>query len=165
MRNRKQARNGRDGSAWGGSPARMAATAVVVLTAAVAACSSSPAELETQTSLEVSETAGVVLMTQDVVHDVTMDALYEGVVAADDAGCLRLGGDGATVVWPRGYTAQGSLGEVWIRDDEARVVGQVGGSFSLPGGEVAVLTHEMGFTLEDREAATSACPGTYWIVG
>ena len=166
MRSRERRRGGTTRSKGRSRATRMAVTGAVALaTAVAAACSSSPVELETETSLEVSETAGVVLMTQNVVHDVTMDALYEGVVAADDAGCLRLAGDGATVVWPRGYTARSSLGEVQIRDAEDRLVGQVGGSFSLAGGEVDSLTDQMGFTQEDRDLATSTCPGKYWIVG
>lgn len=136
------------------------------LAAVVGACSSSAVAPLGGDSLRAHDRAGVLLLTQNVVQDATMEALFEGPVVADDAGCLRLGGpDGPTAVWPQGYTAQSALADVWIRDASGTTVGQVGGSFSLGGGEVPELSDAMGFTQADRDLAEDHCPGLYWIVG
>lgn len=143
-------------------------TGIVVAAAllATSACSSSsPTELTTETTLDVQETAGVVFMTQNVVQDAIMDALFQGEVVVDEAGCLRAGdASGATVVWPAGYQVENLLGEIWIRDADGDVVGQVGASFSLGGGEVPYLLESLGFSQEDRDLAETRCPGKYWIV-
>lgn len=116
--------------------------------------------------LRAHDQAGVTLLTQNVVQDVVMEALFQGRVVADDAGCLRLDSpDHHTVVWPQGYTAQGVFGNVWIRDSDGAVVGRVGESFSLGGGEVTELSDAMGFSQADRDLAEDLCPGRYWIVG
>lgn len=115
--------------------------------------------------LDVVRVAGVVFMTQDVVHDVTMDALFEGDVVADEAGCLRLqSADAATVVWPQGLTAVPAEGRIEVRDAKGQSIGRIGGGFSLAGGEVSTLSDAMGFTAADRSVAAAECPGNYWIV-
>lgn len=146
---------------------RVVAVALTAVVAVVAvACHPSPVAPLGDDGLQAHDRAGVVLLTQNVIQDATMDALYEGPVVADDAGCLRLGGsDGPTAVWPQGYTAQSALGDAWIRDASGTTVGQVGGSFSLGGGEVPELSDAMGFTQADRDLAEDHCPGLYWIVG
>lgn len=145
-------------------PATLAWMAVAV--AMTAAGCSDEALAPDQRGIEARDVAGVTLLTQNVVQDVTMDALYEGVVVEDGSGCLRLGdASGSTVVWPDGYGAYSTLGDVFIVDPEGVEVGQVGGSFSLPGGEVTELSDAMGFTQADRDLAADRCPGRYWIVG
>jgi len=104
-------------------------------------------------------------MTQNVVPFEAMEALYEGSVVLDEAGCLRLGdAEGSTVIWPWGFTAQVAAEEVTIRDREGAVAGLIGEAFSLGGGVVPELLDSLGFTQEDRDLAAAACAGDYWIV-
>lgn len=121
--------------------------------------------VETAVHLQVRHEQGVLLLTQNVVQEVTMDALYEGTVTADADGCLRLDGPSpVTVVWPMGYSLEREGGELRITDASGAPVGVLGGDFSLAGGEVAELLDAMGFTAEDRALAEARCPGDYWVV-
>jgi hypothetical protein len=144
------------------SPVAAAALSVAV---AMTACSSSLIGPLDEISLRIQSIGGVEFMTQNVVSFEAMDALYEGPVILDEAGCLRLGdAEGSTVIWPWGFTAQVAAEEVKIRDREGAVAGLIGESFSLGGGVVQELLDSLGFTQEDRELAAGACPGDYWIV-
>ena len=110
---------------------------------------------------------GVVLLTQNVVPEVVMDALFEGRVAPDASGCLRLDVEsdyGVTAVWPRGYELRTLDGALHVVDGDGEAVGPIGGFFALGGGEAPELTEAMGFTAADRELAHATCPGRYWIV-
>jgi len=132
---------------------------------AVAACSSSVIGPPDNATFQIQSTAGVLFMTQNVVQDFVMDALFQGPVIVDDDGCLRLEDpERPTVVWPWGFTAQITDAEISIRDQEGTEVGQVGESFALGGGIVPELLDSLGFSQEDRDLATNACPGSYWIV-
>lgn len=141
------------------------ATVLVVL--ACASCDGSPtSETQPRPRLHLQDAAHVVFMTQNVVPAATMDALFQGRVVADRAGCLRLDSpDPPTVVWPHGYRVRVGPDGVRILDRDGHTVGSVGKRFSLGGGEVPALADGMGFTEADRELAESRCPGRYWIVG
>lgn len=132
----------------------------------LAACSeTSPTEF-TSPNLHVSSASGARLITQNVVPAVSMDALFQGRLVLDDRGCIRLGSeDGATVVWPHGFTAERTVEGVSVRDADGALFGRVGEELSFAGGEVATLHEGMGFTEDDRNLATQHCPGRYWIVG
>lgn len=106
------------------------------------------------------------VLTQNVVPQVTMDALFEGDVTLDGAGCIRLAsGDAPTVIWPVGYGVRSEGSDRVVHDDQGARVGVIGGSFSLDGGEVPQLSDALGFSDDDRALAASQCPGGFWIVG
>lgn len=92
-----------------------------------------------------------------------MDALFQGRVVRDAAGCLRLEGpDASTVVWPFGsrLTAAGE-----VRLEDGRVAGRIGGAFRLGGGHVGELHAGIALSEATRALAHERCPGDYWIVG
>ncbi|MGH7466060.1 MAG: hypothetical protein ACREK1_12840, partial [Longimicrobiales bacterium] len=111
--------------------------------------------------LQFQERTGVIFVAQNVVPGAVMEALFEGRVVADSAGCLRLDSpDPATVVWPKGFTISESGGALRVRNDVGREIGQIGGSFRLGGGEVQSL--QEGVSAADRQRAQTNCPGRYW---
>lgn len=138
---------------------------VVGVVTALASCSDPTGAHWTSPSLEVVQAHGFLFLTQDLVPQDAMSALFEGTVVLDDAGCIRLGGaDDATVIWPHGFTAELTIEGVEIHDRSDQPVGRLGDHFSLGGGEVETLHAGMGFTEEDRDLASRHCPGRYWIV-
>ena len=144
-------------------PKRSTPVGALLFTFALAGCGDGTIVASPDPMLEVLTKDGVVLFTQNRVPDVTMDALFEGPVVQDAAGCLRLASaDGATVVWPLGYTADVGGSSIEIRAADGALVGTVGEAFTSGGGEVEALTEAMGFTDADRHAA-EVCPGRYWI--
>lgn len=103
----------------------------------------------------------VIFLVQRVEPTVVMEALFEGRVVPDSAGCLRLAGpDPATVVWPYGARLDG----LTVRDAAGRTIGRIGGPFRLGGGEVPALHTGIPLSAAEREAARR-CPGRFWIVG
>ena len=135
-----------------------------LLTSVLLGCGDGPIASSSEPVLQVLASDGLVVFTQNRVPDATMDALFEGTVVRDPAGCLRLASSaGATVVWPHGYTAEAGSSSVQIFDADGALVGTIGESFSIGGGEVVSLTQAMGFTDAVRRAS-EACPGRYWIV-
>jgi hypothetical protein len=119
---------------------------------------------DTGPSLLVEERDGLVFMRQNVEPPVTMEALFQGRVIVDAEGCPRLDTPGGpAVVWPRDYDVAVEGGEFMILDGEGAAVGTLGGTFSLGGGEVTLLSDAMGFTADDRARAEERCPGRYWI--
>jgi hypothetical protein len=143
---------------------------MVAAAVAVAGCTSStgvePPEIFASDGIEARVGAGVTFLVMKVTPEAHMDALFEGRVVADDAGCLRLDGpDPATVVWPQGTAyEEANGGSVRIVREDGEVVGSVGGAFALGGGEVPSLHDGLGFTQADRDLAEAHCPGRYWIV-
>lgn len=107
-----------------------------------------------------------VFLAQSEAPDAVMEALFEGRVARDDDGCLRLDTpDAHTVVWPFGFSLTADDGELVVRDAGGDAVGAIGSRFRLGGGEVAALHDGIALAPEDRDRAESLCPGRYWIVG
>lgn len=147
-------------------PKRATLVGALSFTSIFAGCADGPTSaFPPDPVFQVLVSDGLVVFTQNRVADVTMDALFEGTVAGDESGCLRLASsDGATVVWPLGYRAEVEGSSVEILDVDGVVVGRVGETFTISGGEVGALTEAMGFTDADRELA-GACPGSYWIAG
>jgi hypothetical protein len=130
----------------------------------VVACSSQAGE--PFDALRLQEDTGVIFLAQNVVPDAVMEALFQGRVVEDAAGCLRLDSpDPATVIWPKGFTVA-VIGETMIVHSAAgREIGRIGGSFRLGGGEVPSLGEHTGISDADRHRAETHCPGRYWIVG
>lgn len=111
-------------------------------------------------------TADVRFFVQTEVPDAVMDALFEGRVILDAAGCPRLGTpDGPTMVWPFGYRLASEDGALVVRDAEGSTVGRIGGSFRLGGGEAPLLHDGIPLDPVDRGEAVEHCPGRYWIAG
>ena len=97
-----------------------------------------------------------------------MDALFQGRVVTDAAGCIRLDSpppDAGTVVWPFGFTLAREGRVLSVRDAAGREVGRIGGSFRFGGGHVPFLHEGTGFSAAERARAEARCPGTFWIVG
>ena len=139
--------------------------AIALMTLLAAGCSPTEEPLGFD-SLVFQERTGIVFITQNVVPDAVMEALFEGRVITDAAGCLRLDSpDPATVVWPKGFTMTASGSTMVVRDAQGREIGHIGGSFRLGGGEVPSLHGGIGVSAADRERAQTHCPGRYWIVG
>lgn len=108
----------------------------------------------------------VVFLTQNAEPEAVMDALFEGRVVLDEAGCLRLDApDRHTVVWPVGFSLEVEGDDLTVRDDEGRTVGSIGGAFRLGGGEVERLHEGIRMAPSDKTKAEERCPGRYWIVG
>lgn len=148
------------------SPSRPRRGAALALVLAVSACAISDGTDPLATGLGGSE--GPLFLVQSEPATAVMDALFEGSIREDDAGCLRTqatGAIGATVVWPYGFTLRTLGDDPYVMNADGRVVGRIGGVFLLGGGYVPSL-HE-GIPLADaaRAAATERCPGSYWIVG
>ena len=131
----------------------------------VGGCSDPLAPDSVSPNLQVSSAEGVTLITQNRVPTVSMDALFEGDVIADEAGCIRLDGvDGATVIWALGSTLTSTTDGPVVQDASGETLGRLGEQFSLGGGEVPALTETMGFTALDQAFVEARCPGRYWMV-
>ncbi|HSK18784.1 MAG TPA: hypothetical protein VK912_06570 [Longimicrobiales bacterium] len=137
----------------------------VAATALLAAACSSPEDVLSFDPLNFQERTGIVFVRQNATPTAVMEALFEGRVVADAAGCLRFDSpDPATVVWPNGFTMVQSGDEMVVRDATGREIGRVGGTFRLGGGEVTSL-QGAAMSAADRQRAQTHCPGRYWIVG
>ena len=137
---------------------------LLVLAAALTATACSSGDSESDTLLEplvVTQPETVVLL-QNRVPDVVMEALWTGPVIRDEGGCLRIGdAQGASVVWPVGFTAEGDR----ILSDTGALVGTVGQSLRMGGGIVGTLHDGLPMSEAEKERARTLCPGNYWIVG
>lgn len=146
------------------------AVGVLALLVMPAGACSSPtesgaAQLFRADMIEARIEAEVVFLSMRTNPAAHMDALFVGAVVVDEGGCLRLDSpDRHTVVWPVGYGLTTAGGTIRILDAQGDLVGRVGESFRLGGGEVTSLRDAMGFTAADRALATTHCPGRYWIV-
>lgn len=145
------------------SPLRL--RAVIAGTALLAAACSSTEEVLSFDPHNFQERTGIVFIRQNETPTAVMEALFEGRVVADAAGCLRFDSpDPATVVWPNGFIMVASGEEMLVRDAAGRDIGRVGGTFRLGGGEVSSL-QGAPMSAADRQRADTLCPGRYWIVG
>lgn len=145
------------------------ATVVLLLAVTLSGCESPTAaeeELIVADALQARLSGELVFLAMRITPAAHMDALFEGAVVSDEAGCLRLdSSDAATVVWPRYWSLERRDDTVRILDADGHFVASLGERLSLPGGEVETLPAAMGFTEADRELAGNRCPGRYWIVG
>lgn len=140
--------------------------AVAVLAAFLLASCSPGGDADPTTLSRSGDRDDAVFLTLDATPDAWMDALYEGPVRWDAAGCLRLeSSDRHTVVWPVGFDLVRRGGQLRVVDAEGREVGQIGGTFRLTGGEVPSLHDGVPMSAETRAEAERRCPGRYWIVG
>lgn len=147
---------------------RVLAGAVVVAMAGVAGACESLTDTSIRTvesdAIEVRTAPGLVFLTLKIEPEAHMDALYEGTVSVDDAGCVRLDGpDAHTVIWPKGYAFEERSGGFAVLDGAGAEVGALPGDFRLAGGEVEVLHEGLGFTSADQTLASTHCPGRFWI--
>lgn len=134
----------------------------------LAACG--PSEESLPTALGTLDLSGpeTLFLVQSEPATAVMEAFFQGRVVRDAAGCLRLeasGSDGATVVWPHGFTLDTAGDELRVRDDGAREVGRIGGEFRFGGGFVQTLHEGIPIAGSPRAEAAARCPGSFWIVG
>ncbi|HZD05483.1 MAG TPA: hypothetical protein VE173_11205 [Longimicrobiales bacterium] len=95
-----------------------------------------------------------------------MEALFQGRVSLDDAGCLRFdSSEPATVIWPFRSSLEDSDGVLRVLDEAGDEIGRIGGEFRLGGGFVQTLHDGIPLSDSDQALATDRCPGVYWIVG
>jgi hypothetical protein len=113
------------------------------------------------------DASSVVFLTETAPATFHMEALYKGNVVADAAGCLRLAGTGDqhTVVWPFGFELRPHNSGANVVDAQGRVIGEIGGAFTVGGGEVPALHDGIALSEEQKAVAREKCPGRYWIVG
>lgn len=119
-------------------------------------------------NLTVTGIDGYLMLTQNATASVYPEALFQGELAADEAGCLKLqpseGGQKVTALWPEGYELRDASTSPRIVNAAGESVGTLGESFEFGGGEVHELPEALGFTDADRELAGERCPGLYWLV-
>lgn len=136
--------------------------AVAACTALAAAACASPLAMDARLN-GGDDPQGTVFLVQ-VENGNHRDALYEGRVVRDEAGCLRLETtDRHTVLWPAGSRFYTRDGEFHVNDAAGRQVGTIGGTFGLGGGETAELGAHL-LSADDYRLATERCPGRYWVV-
>lgn len=141
-------------------PTAVRRSSLVILTTVFAIACDPPSGPEAGSRL--GDDGEVIFFVQGAPATVVMDALFDGVVSRDAAGCLRLAGpDPATVVWPFGFRLV--LGRV--SDGEGRGIGRLGERFRFGGGEVRFLPDGLGLSDSERRLVEAWCPGRYWIVG
>lgn len=142
------------------SAIRIRAAATALLVAAGAACQAGDVG---GPGLDTGDLDATLFFTQEDPQGMMMQALFEGKINRDEAGCLRAEslGEHPTVVWPAGYTIEASHGMLLVRDAERRVVGRVGGTFSIGGG-ISTIAHS-GVSDAERQLAETRCPGEVWI--
>lgn len=141
---------------------RIRRAAVLGAVVAGAGCAAS----EDPTALLRTGGTETVFLVQSEVPDAVMDALFQGIVVRDDAGCLRLDTEARpTAVWPAGFSLVAASGGLTVRDAQGAEVGRIGGAFRLGGGNVPDLHDGLPISDATREIGRTRCPGTYWIVG
>ena len=140
------------------------AGAALAVAMALAACSASGGGGPSLTGNENPD--ATVFLAQNIRPDAVMEALYVGRVVRDEQGCLRTESEGgALVIWPYGSSLQARDGGLYVRIEEGRSIGRIGGSFRMGGGYVPAAAFEH-LSPSDRALAESRCPSThYWVVG
>ena len=111
--------------------------------------------------------SGLLFIQRNEPAEMAMDALYEGPVTVDEAGCLRADPDAGTpvaIVWPFGFDVRFDGDAIRVVDRDGEVFGTVGSDFALAGGLVDALHDGLGFTAADRALAEDRCPGKFWVV-
>ncbi|HEX2077045.1 MAG TPA: hypothetical protein VHG08_05025 [Longimicrobium sp.] len=142
-----------------------ARAAALLCLAAAAACA---ADGNGPTLNTAEHPSGTLFFSQVEPPHTYMQALFEGRVYRDAAGCLRLEMYGVnphgTAIWPYGFTMEDRDGELHVKDARGRSIGRVGGHFRFGGGEKDSVKW-LGISERQQELARTRCPGKYWIVG
>ncbi|HEU0300799.1 MAG TPA: hypothetical protein VFR37_15160 [Longimicrobium sp.] len=139
-----------------------ARAAALLCLAAAAACAASADGGPTG-----EDPSGTLFFSQTEVPNAYMQALFDGRIYRDAAGCLRLelqGNPHDTAVWPYGFTLDDRGGELHVLDAGGRSIGRVGGHFRFGGGEQDSVKW-LRVSERQRELARTRCPGKYWVVG
>lgn len=123
--------------------------------------SGAPAQLGIVMADQYAREHGVLFLVAEKPATTVMEALFQGRVVQDAAGCFRLESTaGATVIWPYGFR----LDDGSVRDAKGRSLGRIGGQFRFGGGYVGTTAPGV-LSDSDRSRAAARCPGEYWIVG
>ena len=110
--------------------------------------------------------AGLVFLSLSAQPNVVMEALFNGRVVADAAGCLRLqSSEPAAVIWPKGFSLANSVEGPIVRDAAGVEIGRIQDTFKFGGGFVGTLDGIPVISDATRKTAYEKCPGSYWIVG
>lgn len=102
-------------------------------------------------------------LVQVVRPGIGMDALFEGVVTVDAAGCYRLGDSRVTMVWPFGYRMIDTIEGPAVADGTGGEVGRIGSSFRFGGGILSAIPEGLIGSPQRRRDAMARCPGEFWI--
>ena len=145
---------------------------VAIFAMALVGCesdASGPGEpmVEAADLLQVAHHDDVLFLSRTEPTTTAPDALFEGQMTIDEAGCIRLettGEVGVTAVWPHGFTLERDGETLRVHDDTDAAVATVGALTRLGGGQVDQLGPDLGFTTNDQELANARCPGKYWFV-
>ncbi len=139
----------------------------------VAACGTSPAAqgggrtgAETTGPVTASSTVpGVFFPVRQPSVDAYMMAFIRGELVLDGAGCLRLGGEGGSLVpvWPPGFGLEASGEEVRILNGKGQVVARVGDRVVMGGGEAPLAERLPGVDEWTKRELQERCPGQYWL--
>ncbi|MGE0440313.1 MAG: hypothetical protein AB7L66_08970 [Gemmatimonadales bacterium] len=93
-----------------------------------------------------------------------MDALFDGVVSLDAAGCYRLGlQDQVTMIWPAGYRLIPTVEGPAVVNAQGVEIGRIGSTFRLGGGIVGTIPSGLLPSDALRRLALQQCPGSFWI--
>ena len=122
---------------------------------------------DTASPVVVGPDEPVLFLAQNAPPSGVPQALFQGRVEVDQAGCLRLGTDpvGPTVVWPFGSRLVREKTGLVVRDPGGADFVRIGENVRLGGGEVSDLAALGVLPAPMLAAARDRCPGTYWLAG
>lgn len=92
-----------------------------------------------------------------------MEALFRGIITVDASGCFRLGGLGAVMIWPAGYSLRPTIEGAAVFDDTGAELQRIGSEFVFSGGVVETLQSGVLVSESARIRALTRCPGPYFI--
>ncbi len=108
----------------------------------------------------------VLFLAQKSQPNAVMEALFQGPVNLDQAGCFRMGdAAGPTVIWPFGSRLVREKTGLVVVDRTGDELVRIGSNARIGGGNIPDLGALDVLTEPFLEAALRRCPGSYWIVG
>ncbi len=129
--------------------------------------------VSTPTTIERTTNTGGATVTEDWVFfpvrqpsvNGYMMALIRGKLVLDEEGCLRLGGEGGSLVpvWPPSFGLEASGGEVRVLNGKSRVVARVGDRVVIGGGEAPPAERLPAVDERTKRELQERCPGQYWL--
>jgi len=139
----------------------------MVLRMLIGVCLAVLAGCDSASPVDAGPDEPVLFLTQSAPPTSVLEALFQGRVEVDQAGCLRLGSDpdGPTVVWPFGSRLVREKTGLVVRGPDGSDFVRIGENVRLGGGEVSDL-RSLGILPEAMlTAALNRCPGVFWLAG